>query len=74
MTPVFGRTGFATLGALDMTGEPFDGAITVGGPKGTTEVAPGNEGMLPGAQTPLGHGLIVFAGTSEDVGAVAGTV
>jgi hypothetical protein len=74
ISPVLGRMGLATFGALDMTGEPFDGAIMVGGPMGTTEVAPGIEGILPGTQTPLGHGFIVFAGTREDVGAVVGTV
>ncbi len=49
-------------GAID--GDVVDGDITVGGPKGTTDAAPGIEGV----QTPLGHGA------SEEVGAVAGTV
>lgn len=75
MSPALGRMGLATFGALDMTAEPlFDGVIRVGGPMGTTDVAPGIEGTLPGAHTPLGHGFIVLAGTSEVVGAVAGTV
>ena len=82
MSPGFGRTGLDTLGAnpgLDAAAVDGNGIVagavigvacdmTVGGPIGTTDVAPGIEGALAVVQIPLGHGV------NEVVGAVAGTV
>jgi hypothetical protein len=59
MVVAFAAAGFASEGFI---AAEFDGSV-VGGPNGTTDVAPGIDGTVVGLQTPFGQLVIDGVGT-----------